>query len=195
MLGYNSMTPLRSDAPSSLSLAKLALIHLRVGNLTFGGGDPSLAALHSEIVATKRWITPEKYTIVFALARITPGTNLLAFCAGVSWELLGWIGAVAALLAMTIPASILVVMLTHSYGVLQSNHMAMGAMAGVLAAAVGMMPAAAWQLVSPHLDRRRGSHATLVVAAAMALSLAFSVSPIQILGLAALTGLCWRVPE
>lgn len=179
----------------TLSLFKLVLIHLRVGNLTFGGGDPSLAALHSEIVATKGWITAEQYTVIFALARITPGTNLLAFCAGISWELLGWLGAVAALLAMTVPASAMVVILTHSYGALQSNGLAMAAMGGVLAAAVGMMPAAAWQLVSPHLDRKRWLHAILVVGAAVALSLGFSVSPIQILGLAALGGFCWQVPE
>src|SRR5579864_9506669 len=98
------MTPAPSASSPTLSLFKLVMIHLRVGNFTFGGGDPSLAALHSEIVATKGWITPEKYTIIFALARITPGTNLLAFCAGISWELLGWMGAVAALLAMTVPA-------------------------------------------------------------------------------------------
>src|SRR5689334_8554685 len=130
------MTHAPARPSATLSLLKLFLIHLRVGNFTFGGGDPSLAALHSEIVATKRWITPEKFTIIFALARITPGTNLLAFCAGISWELLGWVGAVAALLAMTVPASIVVIVLTHSYGAMQSNALAMAAMGGVLAAAV-----------------------------------------------------------
>src|SRR6266566_358019 len=100
MLRYNLMTPTQSPPSTSLTLFQVILIHLRVGNLTFGGGDASLAALHSEIVATKRWITPERYAVVFALARITPGTNLLAFCAGISWELMGWVGAMAALLAM-----------------------------------------------------------------------------------------------
>ena len=189
------MTPTQSPPLTSLSLFQVILIHLRVGNLTFGGGDASLAALHSEIVATKRWITPERYAVVFALARITPGTNLLAFCAGISWELMGWMGAVAALLAMTVPASIIVVVLTHSYGALQSNKMAMAAIGGVMSAAVGMMPAAAWQLVSPRLDRKRWLHALMVVGATVALSLSFSVSPIQILGLAALAGFCWQVPD
>ena len=179
----------------ALSLLRLVAIHLRVGNLTFGGGDVSLAALHSEIVATKRWITPETYATVFALARITPGTNLLAFCSGISWELLGWWGAVAALLAMTLPESVVVVVLTHSYGAMQSNTLAMAAIGGVLASAIGMMPAAAWRLVSPHLDRKRWLHAVLIVGSAVALSLALSASPLQILGLAALTGFFWRVPE
>ncbi|HEY4365133.1 MAG TPA: chromate transporter [Bryobacteraceae bacterium] len=189
------MTTEPARATHPLSLLQLVLIHLRVGNLTFGGGDPSLAALHAEIVATKGWISPEEYTIVFALARITPGTNLLAFCAGISWDLLGWVGAMAALLAMTIPASFLIVLLTRSYGAMQSNTIAIAGISGVLAAAVGMMPAAAWQLLSPHLDRRRWLHAILVVGVTLVLSLGFSASPILILGLAALAGFCWRVPE
>jgi chromate transporter len=178
-----------------LSLFRLILIHLRVGNLIFGGGDPSLAALHAEIVATKRWVTPERFAVAYALARVTPGTNLLAFCAGISWELLGLRAAAAALLAMTIPSAILVVILTQSYAALTSNQIAMAAVGGILAAAVAMMPAAAWQLVRPYVNRRRALHAIVIVGGALVLSLQFSVSPIQILGLSALCGVLWRVPE
>ena len=123
----------------SVSLWGLVLLHLRVGNMTFGGGDPTLAAMHSEMVATRRWISPEKYAVIYALARITPGTNLLAFCAGISWELMGWRGVIASLLAMTAPAAVVVVFLTLGYGALQSNRVAMAAIGGVLAVAVGMM--------------------------------------------------------
>jgi chromate transport protein ChrA len=66
---------------------------------------------------------------------------------------------------------------------------------GILAAAVAMMPAAAWQLVRPYLNRKRWFHAIVIVGVALTLSLGFSVSPIQILGLAAVSGLLWRVPE
>jgi chromate transporter len=181
--------------PSAISLRQLILLHLRIGNLTFGGGDPSLAALHSEMVATKRWITPEKYSVVFALARITPGTNLLAFCAGISWQLLGWPGAVAAVLAMTVPAAIVVVLLTQSYAALQANDMAMAALGGVVAAAVGMMPAAAWQLARPYLYGARWLHSLIIVGGAVTLSLGLGVSPIQVLGIAAVLGFVWRIPE
>jgi chromate transporter len=194
MLCYSPVTTIANPV-QELSLYRLILIHLRVGNLTFGGGDPSLAALHAEIVATKRWVSPEKFAVAYALARVTPGTNLLAFCAGICWELMGWRAASAALLAMTVPSAVLVVILTESYSATTSNRVAMAAMGGILAAAVAMMPAAAWQLVRPYLSGARWIHAVVIVSAAATLSLKFSVSPIQILGLAAVCGLIWRVPE
>ena len=70
------------------SLRRLFLIYARVSNLTFGGGDPTMAALQSELVASRGWLSPDKYALVYGLARITPGTNILAFCAGTAWYLM-----------------------------------------------------------------------------------------------------------
>src|SRR6266545_4318631 len=98
-----------------LSLARLTGIYLRVGNLTFGGGDPTMAALQNELVVRHGWLTPEKYALTYALARITPGTNVLAFCAGSGWYILGWRGAAAAVLAASLPSAIFTVLLTAGY--------------------------------------------------------------------------------
>ena len=65
-----------------VSLKRLTWIFLRVGNLTFGGGDPTMAALQSALVHARRWLDEEEYGLIYGLARITPGTNLLAFSAG-----------------------------------------------------------------------------------------------------------------
>jgi hypothetical protein len=64
-----------------VSLKQLTWIFLRVGSLTFGGGDPTMAALQSELVVTRGWLTGEQYALIYGLARITPGTNLVAFSA------------------------------------------------------------------------------------------------------------------
>ncbi|MEP6714655.1 MAG: chromate transporter [Terriglobia bacterium] len=183
------------DGDGRVSHWRLFLLHLKVGNTVFGGGDPTMAALQSEFVRNRRWISREKYAVVYALARITPGTNLLAFCAGISWELLGWTGAFVALLGLTVPAALIVLALTGSYEVLKSNGAAMAAIATLVAAAVGMMLAAAFQLAEPYLNKRRGVYAGTIVALALILSLGFSFSPIQILALAGATGYFWQIPE
>src|SRR5579884_1999136 len=72
-------TAAMKSGAADMTLKRLAILHFRVGNMTFGGGDPTLAALHSELVGVRKWITVDQYGLVFALARITPGTNLLAF--------------------------------------------------------------------------------------------------------------------
>jgi chromate transporter len=52
------------------------------------------------------------FTLCFAPARLTPGTNLLAFCIGVGWILRRLPGAVVALLAGSIPCTLMVVVAT-----------------------------------------------------------------------------------
>ncbi len=178
-----------------VSLRPLSLIFLRLGNLTFGGGDPTMSALHRELVVSRGWLANERYGLIFSLARATPGTNILAFCAGAGWELLGWRGAIAAVMAASIPCAALVVWFSYIYSVLRSNPHAMSAIGGTLAAAVGMMWAAAYQLFRPRWKHGDRARALLLAVGGFLLSYRFDMAPIQILGLGALVGLLWKAPE
>jgi chromate transporter len=175
-------------------LGRLSLIFLRIGNLTFGGGDPTMAALQRELVGRRGWLSPEQYALCYTLARVTPGTNVLAFCAGAAWLLRGWPGALIATAAASAPSAVLVVWLTHAYEAGRTNPLAAGAISGMLAAAAGMMAAAAWQLAAPQLVSRRAARALVFFGGSAVLSLVFSVPPIQVLALAALAGFFWRAP-
>ncbi|HTQ58269.1 MAG TPA: chromate transporter [Bryobacteraceae bacterium] len=179
-----------------LSLLRLSSIYTRASNLTFGGGDPTMAALQNELVARGGWLTPEQYGLVYALARITPGTNMLAFCAGSAWVLKGWPGALLAVLGASVPAALAVVLLTVGYQAFRHNPHAMSAIAGTLAAAVGMMAVSAWQLARPQMRRGKPAvRAVVLVAGAAMAGFGPRVSPIVLLGLAAAIGLFWRAPE
>ena len=173
-------------------LRALTLLFLRIVNLTFGGGDPTMAALQRELVERRGWLAAEKYGLSYGLARVTPGTNLLAFCAATAWLLRGWRGALLALVAATVPSAVLVVWLSYAYQVLTANHYGAGAIGGMLAAAVGMMIAAAWNLARPHVRSRTWPRTLVLVAGSLALSLGLGMPPIQVLALAALAGLLWR---
>jgi hypothetical protein len=52
--------------------------------------------LHGEIVERRHWIGRQSFDLAYALSRITPGTNLLAFCTAVGWMLRSWFGAITA---------------------------------------------------------------------------------------------------
>ncbi|MGA2989066.1 MAG: chromate transporter [Candidatus Korobacteraceae bacterium] len=177
------------------SLYRLFLFATRLANLTFGGGEITMAAVYGEIVVSRQWLSAEEYGTCYALSRITPGTNSLAFFAGVGWQLLGWPGALATVLAASVLPGIMVMLLTESYELVRSSPVAMGALSGILAAAVGMMGTAAWSMLQPYFTRRRWIHAAVLAGGSILLSYRFSLSPVQILGLAAVVGLFWRVPE
>jgi chromate transporter len=165
-------------------------LFFRVGVTVFGGGDPTIAILQREFYR-RDWLSPEKFAIAFGLARLTPGTNVLAFCAAVGWYILGLPGAMAAILAITIPASVLVVWLTRAYGLTAHYPVAQSIANALLAAAVGTMIGAAVLLVRSQSKRGRWLRPVAISTGALLLALVAKLSPLQVIGIAALVGFFW----
>ena len=165
----------------------LSWLYTRIGSITFGGGDPTMAALQDELFARK-WLNREQYGLVYALARATPGTNILAFCAGTGWLALSGLGALLAVVGASLVPAIVVMLLTASYVSFRQNLWAMAAIGGMLAAATGLMGVAAYGLLKPHVRRERWLRAVIIFTVALVLSLRVGLTPIQVLALAALAG-------
>jgi len=72
---------------SQPSLRQIGSVFARYANLTLGGGSATTAVIHGEIVTKRHWVSEEQFALSFALGRLTPGTNLLAFCVGIGWIL------------------------------------------------------------------------------------------------------------
>jgi chromate transporter len=180
---------------ASANWRSLSWLYTRIGSTTFGGGDPTMAALQGELFERK-WVHRDQYGLVYALARATPGTNILAFCAGTGYLALGISGALLAVVGASFASAIVVTFLTAGYVMWRENPWAMSAIGGMLAAATGLMGVAAYGLLRPHFAaRERWLRAVVIFAAALLLSLQFGLTPIQVLGLAALTGALWPVPR
>lgn len=169
----------------------LSWLYTRISSTTFGGGDPTTAALQSELLARK-WINSEQYGLVYALARATPGTNILAFCVGTGWLALGTVGGILAVVGASLLPAAVATLLTAGYVAWRQNPWAMAAIGGMLAAATGLMGVAAYALLKPHCCSGRWWRAAVIFTAALVLSLRFGFTPIQVLGLAALAGALWR---
>jgi chromate transporter len=182
-------------APTVPTTPALAALFLRIGNLTFGGGDAITAVLQREFVERTRWLTLDQFGLAQGLARITPGTGILAFSAAAAWMIRRWSGAIAAVLAVSVPSAILTVLLTGAFSSLGGSPVASATLRAVLAAAVGMMWAAAWLLLRPQLRRRGWAIPTLVFLGAFIALARWSISPIQVLAAAALVGALAREPS
>lgn len=156
--------------------------------MTFGGGSATIATLHREIIAKRNWVTQRQFDLSYALSRLTPGTNLLAFSTAIGWLVSGWRGALVVLLASSIPCSVLAVLLTVLYQSLTQHPFAMVALRGALAAAVGIVAATAWTLIRPHVKEASKLKIAAFVVAAFLLATVLHIPPIRILLLAALIG-------
>jgi chromate transporter len=172
------------------TLAELAGVFARYANTTFGGGSATIATLRQQVLDKRGWVSEADFDLCYALSRLTPGTNLLAFCTAAGWTARRKRGAVVALLASSLPSAILAALATVFYAELAGSAWFTAALRGALAAAVALMVSTAWVFAQPHV-RAGPWKAVLVMAATVALALGAHLSPVTILLLAAAVGLAW----
>jgi chromate transporter len=142
-------------------------------------------------VGRRRWLTLDQHGLAVSLAKVTPGTGILAFSAATAWMLARWTGAVVAVLAVSVPSAIVVVLLTWTFTSLGGSAPAAATLAAILASAIGMMWAAAWLLIRPQIGRANWLRTLVVVVGAFTAMSIWSISPVQILIGAAVIGFCW----
>ena len=177
--------------PPQASLRAIAAAFARYANATFGGGSATTAVLHRELVDERAWVSAGRFALIYALARLTPGTNLLALCTGLGWQLSSWRGAVVALLAASVPCSLIVVLVTYFFEQWSQNRIAQLAIKGAVAAAVGITVVTCWTISKPYLRSTQWARAALIGVAAFVLAVGFGIQPIRVLLGAAALGMLW----
>ncbi len=172
-------------------LHEIASVFARYGNLTFGGGSATIGVLQHEIETKRQWISRDQFHLCYGLSRVTPGTNLLAFCTGVGWLTRGWIGASIALLGASLPCSLIAIAVTAAFEIWTRNRWVNVALHGALAAAIGIIVYTCWHLTRSNLRRSNWLRVALVFVAAVALQGIFAIPPIRVLLIAAVIGAIW----
>jgi chromate transporter len=180
------------------TVRKLTAVFFRIGNTTFGGGYVTMGMLGRELVDTRRWITRDKFDLAFALARVTPGTNVLAFCAAVGAAICGVAGAVAGVIAASAPSAAVAVLVMQGFESFRSNPIAAAAIGGTVAAVAGMMWATIWTILRPYVGglTRSGSirnlQMVLITGGSFLASWKYHVTPVPIIFAGALIGFLWK---
>lgn len=127
-----------------------------------------------------------EFELAYAVARIAPGTNVLAFCAAMGWRLRGWYGALIAVGALSIPAAIISTFLTLTFQRWPRPF------AGAMAAVVGVILAGGYSLLQPYVRRNSWWRTTAIFVIAVVLSQ--FLSPLLVLIIAGIIGLFWPEP-
>jgi chromate transporter len=178
------------------SLGELSSLIFRVANITFGGGYITMAALKRELADDRKWISESDYALSFALARITPGTNIIAFCAGVGWVIRGIPGSIASVIAVTVPSSVIALLFMLMFDSWQHNRYLAGGLAAALAAACGMTWAVVRSILQPLLGgTERTIRGLLIAGTAFAASWFLRWTPVPIILGAAAIGFLWQDPK
>ena len=132
-----------------------------------------------------KFLESSEFDEAYAVARLTPGTNLLAMYALLGKRLGGWRGAATALTAGTIIPAVIASVVTSLLVAYAGNPLAAKAMQGARAGALAVLLWASVRLLRPQLVEHRVRGVALAVASFLAVLL---VSVPQILLLLAAAG-------
>ncbi len=124
----------------------------RAGSLVFGGGHVVLPLLQSEVVPAG-WVSNDLFMAGYGFSNIIPGPlfAFAAFLGSVSnVPPNGWLGALICLVALFLPAFLLIVGVLPFWEKLRSLNNVRKAMMGLNAAVVGILLAALYNPVWTH---------------------------------------------
>jgi chromate transporter len=168
------------------SLPVLAWIVARDVNRTVGGGLAAMELLRRTSLA-RGWLDDGGNALLVAASRLTPGTNVLAYCVGLGWRLRGAPGAAWALLAASVPGSLVIVLITATLVRVDRFVIVRALLAAGTLVAAAVVLWSAWPLLRPHATGPARTRAVIVMLVASALLL-LDVTPVQTLLAAAVVG-------
>lgn len=167
----------------------LSAIAWRIGldaNRTLGGGMASIELIRRSF-EKRGWLDQTRHALLVAVSRFTPGTNLLAYCAGLGWLVSGAAGAILALAVGSVPGAIIVTAFSAVIARLVAWPMVRAGLAIATLVAAALVLSSAWALLRPHVFGSRRAW-TLSFAVAAAALFASGISPIRVLLIAAVFG-------
>jgi chromate transporter len=173
------------------SLRALAGLFGWYGNSTFGGGTATIVELERRLVDQCEWLTRSDSRFAYAISRLTPGTNLLAYCAAAGARIRGLAGALVAVIAASVPCSLIAIALTRFFATWAKHPLSALALKGALAAAIAIMGGTVWTMLRPDLAQAGRLRTLLLAAGAFCVADFFQITPIQVLVAAAVLGAVW----
>jgi chromate transporter len=130
---------------SSVALLPLFLVFLKIGAVLFGSGYVLLAFLRHDLVTRLHWLTEAKLLDAIAVGQITPGP-VFTTATFIGYLLAGPPGAVAATVAIFLPAFVFVAASGPFLARVRRSPTLGAALDGINAASLALMIAVSWQL-------------------------------------------------
>jgi chromate transporter len=153
-------------------LGQMALIFLKIGSLSFGGGYVMIPILQWEVVEHFGWLSLRQFLDGILASYATPGP-LLILATFVGYGVKGWAGAAVATVSVFLPPMLFIIFLTPMFQQVKEARWMRELIQGILAALVGMLALVTLQMGRSALTDAKT--AALMLAAAIAL-LGFQVS-------------------
>ena len=151
----------------------------RDANKTIGSGMASIELLRRTL-ERRGWLDDEEHGILNAVARFTPGTNVLAYLAALGWSYQRAPGAVVAIVGGSLPGAVVVTAMTAVAASIDRWRSVRAALAVATLVAAALVLVSAWSLVRPYMRGPRLAW-TLVSIAVAGLLILLGATPVRVL--------------
>lgn len=174
------------DSVNHGNVREVFMAFLKLGLTSFGGPIAHLGYFRTELVERRRWVNDEQFGHLLAICQFLPGpaSSQLGFSLGLLRA--GWLGALAAFIAFTLPSALMLLafaaalpLLSGPIGQAAVHGLKLVACAVVAAAVLGMA-----KKLCPDVSRQT----IAVLSAAALLMVASPVAQLVVVALAALAG-------
>ena len=127
-------------------LLELFIVFLKLGTFTIGGGIAMLPLLQNSMINEKKWFTEEEFVDIIAVCQGLPGIVAVNMATYVGFKKKGLLGSLVATLGVLIPSFIIILIIAGSLNAIGDSKIVGGAMAGLRAAALGLVLVSVFQL-------------------------------------------------
>ena len=128
------------------NLKELAIVFSKLGATAFGGPAAHVAAIQTEVVDRRAWMSRERLLELYATTQFIPGPNSTELVMNIGYDRAGWRGLIVAGTSFIVPAMLLVWSLAVAYQQFnrlpQVNHL----FAGLQPVVVALIAQALWKL-------------------------------------------------
>lgn len=168
-------------------LIELFIVFFKLGAFTIGGGIAMLPLLQNTLIEEKKWFSKEEFMDIVAVCQSLPGVVAINMATYVGFKKKGLIGSIVSTFGVTIPSFVMILVIAKFITSLGDNGVLMGAMAGLRAAALGMVVVAVIQLMPAAIKNKWAMLAAVgafVLIAVLKVNTAYVILLFAVLGIA-----------
>ncbi len=140
------------SAPSAVPPGLLALF-LAFARMSLAGFGGVLVFARQAIVEQHRWMTADEFNETFALCHLLPGPNIVNLSMVFGARLRGIAGGIAAFAGLLLPPTLIMTVLAIIYARFGDVEVLRRILAGISCAAVGLLIAVVFRMMTPLLKR------------------------------------------
>lgn len=164
----------------------LFMAFFKIGPSTFGGGYAMIPAIEREIMEKRGWVSEKEMADMISLSGSAPGGVGVNAAAFIGYRKAGVLGSVAAVLGITLPTFLIVIVLSLFYLMFQNHEKIQAALQGIKGAVIALILLAAYRMAKQSVF---DISTTLMMATTVITLVMFPISPIYIIVMGIASGI------